>query len=382
MNLESYKDQIYSCLRCGFCFDHIEGNGQSICPPYAESGLESYGARGKIAVARALLDGVLAYDEEVARRVFSCTECGACEAQCFKYLSLTDIYTAMKQDLAKRELLLPGAAALIHDIDEHGNPYRRPRDKRLAWLPGTQRIGGKAEVLFFVGCTPSLLRRGIARATYQLLEACGVDFSLLEDETCCGHPFMVMGMPDRTRSSLDKNLESIRRSGAETLVFACPGCLRTFREDYVKLTGRPLPVRAVHITEYLAELPAFHELKLKRQSRLVTYHDPCTLGRSLGILDAPRQLIDAVPGVKHHEMPRTGLESFCCGSGGFVRTDYEDLAVTTGQDRFSEALATGADAIVSACPACQTAFLDAKQRAEDSCSVDVLDIAELLAASL
>nr|MBN1858695.1 (Fe-S)-binding protein [Candidatus Bipolaricaulota bacterium] len=234
----------------------------------------------------------------------------------------------------------------------------------------------------FVGCTPSLLRRGIARGTYSLLEACGVDFAVLEDETCCGHPFLAMGMPDRTRQALDENLERIRQSGAETLVFACPGCLRTFREDYVKLTGHPLPVHAMHITEYLAELPAFRELRLKRQGRLVTYHDPCTLGRSLGILGPPRQLIDAIPGVKRQEMPRNGSQSFCCGSGGFVRTDHEGLSIATEAERFAEALATGADTIVSACPACQTAFLDAKQRASISSSVDVLDIVELLAAAL
>ena len=382
MKLEAYKDQIYSCLRCAFCFDHLEASGRSICPPYADSGLESFGARGKIAMARALLDGVLPYDQDVADRIFSCTECGACEAQCFKYLALTDIYAAMKEDLAERELLLPGAASLANDVGAQGNPYGRPQEKRLSWLPGTERVGTTADVLFFVGCTPSLLRRGIARGTYRLLDACGVDFAVLEDETCCGHPFMAMGLPDRARLALEGNLENIRRSGASTLVFACPGCLKTFRDDYVKLTGELLPIRAVHITEYLAELPAFHELKLKRQSRLVTYHDPCTLGRSLGILAPPRQLISAVPGVKQHEMARHGAESFCCGSGGFVRADHEDLAITTQGERYLEALSTGADTIVSACPACQTAFLDAKQRSGDSRPVDVLDVVELLASAL
>lgn len=382
MNLETYKDQIYSCLRCGFCFDHMEASGQSICPPYADSGLESFGARGKIAIARALLDGVLSYDDDVAERVFSCTECGACESQCFKYLALTDIYAAMKEDLAERKLLRSGAASLLKVVDDHGNPYGRPAEKRLGWLPGTQRVGVTADVLFFVGCTPSLLRRGIARGTYQLLDACGVDFALLEDETCCGHPFVTMGMPEQARRALEQNLERIQRSAASTLVFACPGCLRTFREDYVKLTGGPLPIRAVHITEYLAELPSFHELRLKRQSRLVAYHDPCTLGRTLGILAPPRQLIAAVPGVKQREMPRHGIESFCCGNGGFIRSDYADQAVATEMDRFSEAIATGADTIVSACPACQTAFLDAKQRAGDFASVDILDVVEMLASAL
>ncbi len=380
MRLEEHRDQIYSCLRCGFCFDHFVGNGEKICPPYASYGYESYGARGKMALARALIDGVIEYDEQIAHRVFACTDCGACEEECFKYLSLGEIYAAMRQDLAEKGLVPEGLSSLTGPLEVDGNPYGKDRAKRMAWAPGTARIGRTADVVLYAGCTPSYVRRGIARSAYAILEAAGIDFALLDEETCCGHPHIAMGRPDLAAEQLETNLVSIARSGAKTVVFACPGCLATFREEAPARLGKPLPFEALHLTEYLATSPAFAQLSLSKQSRIVTYHDPCTLGRRLGIYDAPRTAISAVPSSRRVEMPRTRERSFCCGNGAFVRYDHEALSVETEASRITEAVRTGADAILSACPACQIGLLDAARR--QKAMIDVLDVLEWIAASL
>jgi heterodisulfide reductase subunit D len=380
MRLDEFKNQIYSCLRCGFCFDHIEGGGQKICPPYATYGFESYGARGKMALARALIDGVIDYDADIAARVFSCTECGACQEECFKYLSLAEIYAAMKEDLAERDLLPDGRKSLLAPLDGEGNPYGRPADKRLAWAPGKERVGRTADVVLYAGCTPSYVRRGIARSAFRLLDAAGVDFALLDEEVCCGHPHVSMGRPDLARGAMEKNLASIERAGARTVVFACPGCLKTFREEVPTLLGRLLPFEALHLSEFLAESPAFRAVRLQKQSRIATYHDPCTLGRGLGIFEAPRRVIEAVPSSRLVEMPRTQERSFCCGNGGFVRFDDEGMSIENETSRFTEAERTGAEVVLSACPACQIGLLDAKRR-EDS-PIEVLDVLEWVAAAL
>lgn len=380
MRLDEFKDQIYSCLRCGFCFDHIEGGGQKICPPYATYGFESYGARGKMALARALIDRVIDYDADIAARVFACTECGACQEECFKYLSLAEIYAAMKEDLAERDLLPDGRRSLLAPLAGEGNPYGRPADKRLAWAPGMERVGRTADVVLYSGCTPSFVRRGIARSAYSLLDSTGTDFALLGEEVCCGHPHLSMGRPDLARDAIDKNLAAIERCGAKTVVFTCPGCLRTFREEIPRLLGRPLPFEALHLSEFLAESPTFRALRLQKRPRIATYHDPCTLGRGLGIFDPPRRMIEAVPSSQLVEMPRARERSFCCGNGGFVRFDDEGMSVENESSRLAEAERTEADVVLSACPACQIGLLDAKRR-EDS-PIEVLDILEWVAAAL
>jgi len=380
MRVEEFKNQIYSCLRCGFCFDHIEGSQAKICPSYVTYGMESYGARGKLAIARALVDGVLDYDADVAGRIYACTECGACEEQCFKYLPLLDLYQAMKGDLAERGLVPPPLGAAVDATQAEGNPYGKARKTRLDWAPGTERVGKSAPVLYFVGCTPSYVRRGIARSGYALLEAAGADFGLLRDETCCGHPQMSAGRVEEARAAAESLVAAVLASGAKTVVFPCPGCLKTFREDYPRLLGRPLGFRTLHVTEFLAERIGAGALRLQKRSRIVAYHDPCTLGRGLGVFDAPRRAIDAVPGAKRVELRRAREASFCCGSGAFSRLGFEAMSVENEQARWAEAAATGADLVVSACPACQIALLDAKRRAKSP--IEVEDVVEWMASAL
>lgn len=379
MKLAEYTNQIYSCLRCGFCFDHEVGSQAKICPSHVTYGMESYGARGKLAIARALVDEAIDYDADIAERVYSCTECGACEEQCFKYLDLLDIYRAMKGALVERALVPAALSGVLHAAEREGNPYGQESAKRLDWAPGTGRVGKRAETVFFVGCTPSYLRRGIARGSYQLLEAGDVDFALLADETCCGHPAYVAGDLEAARAAVRRNVEEIVRSGARRVVFACPGCLATFRDEAPKLLGQPLPFAVLHVTQLLGERLA-SGLRLRKQSRMVTYHDPCNLGRGLGIYDAPRRVVDAVPGARRLEMRRTRTRSYCCGNGGFVRYGYEPMSVESETARLEEAIATQADLLLSACPACQIAFLDAKRRTK--ASIEVLDVVEWLAQLL
>jgi heterodisulfide reductase subunit D len=380
MRLSEYRDQIYSCLRCGFCFDHIVGGGEKICPSYATFGFESYGARGKMALARALVDGDAPYDLDIAERVFSCTECGACEEECFKYLPLRTIYAAMKQDLAEADLLPPGLGALLAPLEDDGNPYGKPAQTRTAWAPGTERVGRAADVVLYVGCTPSYVRRGIARSAYAVLEAIGIDFALLDEEVCCGHPHVSMGRSDLASQQLERTLAAIDRSGASTVLFACPGCLSTFCEDAPRLLGRRLPFEALHLTEYLGDSAAFGALRLRKQSRIATYHDPCSLGRGLGVFDAPRGVATRVPSSRLVEMPRARERSYCCGNGGFVRFDYEEMSIEGEGSRLNEARGTGADAVISACPACQIGLLDAARR--EKAEIDVMDVLEWIAAAL
>jgi len=378
LHLESVAQSTYECLRCAFCFDLSWLGPANMCPSYAWGHFESYGARGRIAIARAILEGELEYDDDLIRRVFACTECRACAEHCFKYIDTVKVYAMMREDLAARGLLPPELAAAVDGLAETHNLYGKPHEKRLSWLKDQSRVDKAAPVAFFVGCTPSYVRRTLARDTYSVLAGADVDFCVLSDEWCCGHPFLAAGQRERAAQVMRHNVDRLVAMGVERVVFECPGCMRTFREDVSDVLGEPLPFETVHIVEELARQVQEGRLgfDVLRAGTVVTYHDPCTLGRGLGIYDAPRTVIEAMPGMRLAEMPRHGPDSYCCGAGAFVRYDYPDFADHTGKERFREVESTGAQIVLTACPECVTQLQYVRGKLESP--VQVMDLVSLV----
>ena len=378
LTLRAVAQPIYECLRCAFCFDLSWLGSANLCPAYAWGAFESYGARGRIALARALLEGELEYDATVAERVFACTECRACSEHCFKYIDTVAVFARLREDLVARGLIPPGLAAATDDLAETHNLYGEPHERRLAWLKDRSRVDRAASVAFFVGCTPAYVRRSLAHDTYAVLEASGLDFTVLGDEWCCGHPFLAAGQRERAAEVMRHNVEGLRALGVERVIFGCPGCMRTFREDVPAVLGEPLPFEVAHVTEEIARQVEAGRLRFDvyRSGTVVTYHDPCTLGRGLGVYDAPRAIIEAMPGMRLQEMPRHGRDSYCCGAGSFVRYDFSGLTDRTGDERLREAEATGAQVLLTACPACVTQFQQVRGRL--GASLQVLDLVSLV----
>jgi len=378
LTLRAVAQSVYECLRCAFCFDLSWLGPANLCPAYAWGAFESYGARGRIALARALLEGELAYDATVAARVFACTECRACSEHCFKYIDTVAVFAAMREDLAARGLTPPGLAAVVGSLVETHNLYGEPHDRRLAWLKDRSRVDRPAPVAFFVGCTPAYVRRSLARDTYAVLEASGLDFMVLGDEWCCGHPLLAAGQRARAAEMMRHNVEALQALGVERVIFECPGCMWTFREEVPAVLGEPLPFEVVHITEELARMVEIGRLRFEvyRPGTVVTYHDPCTLGRGLGVYDAPRILIEAMPGMRLSEMPRHGRDAYCCGAGSFVRYDFPDLTDQAGDERLREAEATGVQVLLTACPACVTQFQQVRGRL--GVDLQVMDLVSLV----
>lgn len=375
--LHAVAQSTYECLRCAFCFDLSWAGSVNLCPSYAWGSFESYGARGRVALARAILEGELEYDESLIRRVFACTECRACAEMCFKYIDTVDIYAAMRKDLAARGLIPPALAAATRGLAETQNLYNQPHEQRLSWLRDRSPVDRSAPVAFFVGCTPAYVRRTLARDTYAMLTATGLDLTLLGDEWCCGHPFLAAGQQEQAAEVMRHNVDALVRLGVEQVVFECPGCMRTFRDDVPEVLGQPLPFDVTHVTEALARQVAAGRLRFDvyQSGAIVTYHDPCSLGRGLGIYDAPRTLVEAVPGMRLAEMPRHARDAYCCGAGSFVRYDYPDLTDQTGIERFREAESTGAQLVLTACPACLTQLQYVRGQLDSR--VQVMDIVSL-----
>jgi len=380
-HIDALKAIIYQCNRCGQCLDFSTLGLAAKCPAYWGGLFESYASRGKFNIARALVDGLIDYDEELARRVYSCTECRACAENCFKFLDTTAIFTAMKQDLAELGLIPENYRRALEGemgLDVVHNVYQAPHAERLAWLSHEERVDRPARTAFFVGCTSSYVRQNMAIDTAETLELLGVDYTVLSDEWCCGHPYIAAGLLDKARQSLEHTIELYQRLGVERVVFNCPGCLKTFKHDAPRLLGRRLPFEPLHILEEIARLAEEGEIRFRPVSPkiVVTYHDSCTLGRWLGIYEAPRQILRRIPGVSVREMRRNRNLAYCCGAGGLIRFDYPNISTRAGEERLREAEETGADTLVTSCPACLMQFQQTRNKLRSP--MRVVDITQLI----
>jgi heterodisulfide reductase subunit D len=215
------------------------------------------------------------------------------------------------------------------------------------------------------------------------LERLGSDYTVLSDEWCCGHPYMAAGELDKARVALQHTISQYEALGVGRVVFNCPGCLKTFKHDAPLVLGKPLPFEPLHILEEIALLAERGDIQFKPLDPkiTVTYHDSCTMGRWLGIYEAPRILLSHIPGVAVKEMPRNRQNGYCCGAGGLIRYDYAHIADRAGTDRLLEAESTGADLVVTSCPACLMQFQQTRSklgRSRKRVRTRVADITELI----
>ncbi len=379
LELEKSGDLTYRCLRCGFCFDvSWVGKNYSLCPSYEYGSFESYVGRGRVATARAILEGELEYDEKVASRIFSCTLCGSCSEHCFKFIDLRSVYQKMREDMAALGLTPAGLKQAALDTYQQRNPYAKTQAERFGWLKDKSHLDHTANTAFFVGCTPSYVRRSSASEAVGLLDKLGLDYTIASEEWCCAHPLMSAGERGKAAEFMRHNLETYQRLGVERMVFLCPGCQMTFTNELPEVLGESMPFKTLNLVELIAEEIKSGRIELAGMpaGTVLTYHDPCTLGRQLGIYDAPRTIINAFPGARFNEMPRNQRDSFCCGAGSYVRYDFPGLTDTAGLQRWNEAVGTGATMLLTTCSSCMTEFQQVKTQTKDK--LEVVDLVALV----
>ncbi|MEG1608130.1 MAG: (Fe-S)-binding protein [Mucinivorans sp.] len=240
---------------------------------------------------------------------------------------------------------------------------------RYSYLKGHDNSAGQGHVGYFAGCM-TLLTPKILRAMGQIFEASGeqVWWADKDGGVCCGRPLKLSGEIEAAHRMMDYNRELFTTHGITTLVTSCPICLKVFREDY-NLQG----VEVLHHTEYIDRLIAQGRLKVQHSETLLTYHDPCELGRGLGIYAAPRSVLRSV--AKLVEPQQTAAGALCCGYS-LANTALDDTArQKIGQSVATAFEATGAQGIVTACPLC-------KKGISRSSKLPVEDISELVAKNL
>jgi heterodisulfide reductase subunit D len=251
---------------------------------------------------------------------------------------------------------------------------------------GDGKTREKGDLFYFVGCRPyfDVIFRDInagsvqsARNVVKILNACGLEPVVSNHERCCGHDALWNGDEERFRKLGERNLEVIRSSGAKRVVFTCPEGYYTFKNFYPKFFGE-LAFEPVHFLDLLVEKVRAGALQFKESPGMVTYHDPCRLGRLAGIFDAPRQLLNAMPGLDLIEMPRSRENGVCCGTSGWM--NCSSCSKEIQMQRLEEARKTGANVLVTACPKCQIHFRCAKSAFD--IDIEITDLFDLAAERL
>ena len=246
--------------------------------------------------------------------------------------------------------------------------------------------GLEPEILFWVGCAGSFDQRAqkITRAFATILEAAGINFAVLgAEEACTGDPARRAGNEFLFQMMAYNNIQVLNNYNVKKIVTACPHCFNTIKNEYPELGGN---YEVIHHTTFLQQLINDGRIKLKEggsfKGKRITYHDSCYLGRANGIYEAPRQVLEALD-TDLVEMKRCRSNGFCCGAGGAQMFKEEEKGTTrVNWDRTAEAIGTGANVIAAACPFCNTMLTDGVKVNDKEGDVIVLDVAEIVAASI
>jgi Fe-S oxidoreductase/nitrate reductase gamma subunit len=322
--------------------------------------------------------------------IWACTNCGGCVQEC--PVGIDQMGTIMQlrryQTLSLGEVP-PSAAKAIENIVQHGNPWGVSADDRFKWADGLNipvLIGDSPEVdwLYWVGCAGSYdpSNQSVARAVVQVLQGAGVEFAVLgKGESCTGEPVKRLGDEYNFAEIARTNVENLKQLKFRKIVTHCPHCFNTLKNDYPEYGGE---FEVYHHSQLLSALHQSGQLKLPgARSGVVTYHDPCFLGRHNGEYDAPRKLLEGIAGLRLAEMELSRETSSCCGmGGGNMWYESEGGSRQIVEDRMSHVAATGARTLVTGCSFCMINFKGALGRIKGTEELEVIDIAQAALAAM
>lgn len=375
---QDWKDIIHRCFRCGYCkftYEYSDFN----CPSYKKYRFETYSTGGRLWLIYGVINGDLQWSENLAKVLYACPTCGNCMENCrfekFNFL-LVDMIEAARVEAAKSGFCPEKQKALVERATnpEMWNPYGEQNSDNES-LKKEYDLPDEAEWVYYIGCTSNYRQQKIRDATLRLLKKTGINFTLV-DEHCCTSPMLRTGQVDIAPDFMNYNIAQIRNAGASKVVTSCAGCYRTLLKDYEKF-GADLGFEVYHTGELIKKLLDEGKIKIKSNyDKVITYHDPCHLGRHMDMYETPREVIKQIPGIELVEMERNRNNAWCCGAGGGVKIGFPDWASEISKERLEEAKETGATILTSMCPFCKTNLSDANEKY--NMGFEVLDLIEIL----
>jgi len=421
--LEDYRPDMLRCTRCSYCkwipFDQIKSwRFAKGCPSVEYNKFQPYSAGGRLAAALSLLEGRSSYTQRFVDITYNCLLCGSCDVSCkvCRYnIEPLQVMKELRLKLVEDGQLLPQHQAVIESLRKENNMLMKPVAERGKWAKGLKAkdlTEEKAEVVFHAGCRLSYDEKfqDIARTAVSLLTKASIDFGIMgKNEFCCGGRAFHMGYRDEFAKCAEYNIRAWTKAGVRTVVTSCSDGYHTFKHLYPEVGSK---FEIVHIVEFVDRLIKHGAIKFTKTVPMkITYHDPCHLGRqgepyvpwkgkekkirgqivvyeprkpryngAWGVYEPPRNVLRAIPGLELVEMERIREYAWCCGAGGGVKNAYPAFSSWTARERIEEAESTGAEAIVSACPWCESSFIDAVK--ENGIEMKVYDVIELVQQAL
>jgi Fe-S oxidoreductase len=364
---EAGGSDLHRCMQCGTC--------TGACPWPT---VKRFSPRQVLRLASLGLSGYEAED------IWTCVTCGSCVKECPRGVDVIEVMRATRALLLESGQAPKSSAVPLGSLRAEGNPWSGSRAERGVWAAelGLPAVDAASEYLLLLCCTQSYEPRSrlAARALVALLRAANVRFGVLGDaQGCCGDQARSLGADELYRSLSRANAELLREHDVRRVIVSSPHCLAAMKREH----GADQGLAVVHAAELLDELVQVGKLvPSERVALTVTYHDPCYLGRHGGQYQAPRRVLQAIPGLKLVEMERNRATSLCCGGGGGGMWLEVPQAERFAFARVREAQATGASVLATACPYCMAMFEDAVKVLELEQSIAVQDVAEILARSV
>ena len=345
MITEEFKDIIRACEQCGTC--------TASCPTKEAS---DFNIRK---VVRHLQLEVHENKMFLSKYPWLCTQCYRCRELCTEGLEIPKLITALRELALKNALEPESVQNLSKSIQEFNSPYQSQTRTKETWISknkGKCHQSQDAELLFWVGCTPSIMAPNIAQATAEVLTKLDLRYKIMNSEPCCGEPLISLGLINQAKNIAEKVKKVVEKTHVKKLVTSCSGCYNTFTKLYPNVLDVDFSdIEILHISQVLST--NIHEnFKLEKPMTL-TYHDPCTLGRHSKIYNAPRKVLESIEGLNFIEMERNKEYAGCCGGGGGVLSlDYKMAMKMANTMLTKDILPLNVEGLVTCCPSCYLNF--------------------------
>lgn len=379
-----------ACIRCGRCQDNCPAylTGKTLSPKKFTQDLKNHlslvgplllNKKEGEEIARPLIPEAV-QDEDI----WSCVTCRSCEEQCPMFVEHVPKIVDLRRNQVMMESMFPQEAqTAFRGMENNGNPWNIGWKSRADWADELElkQLGEdqNVEYLYWPGCSGAFDNRNkkVATAVVNLLKKAEVSFGILGlEEKCCGDSARRLGNEYLYQTLAQENVETLNGYGVKKIITSCPHCLNTLKNEYSQFGGN---YEVIHHSQFLSGL--VNEGKLKPQKSIdaaCTYHDSCYLGRYNDIYAEPRAVVGSIPGLKLNEMERNMNKGFCCGAGGGRMWLDEHQGERINLNRTEQALGTGANMIVTACPFCLTMLEDGTKAKDVIETVKTRDLAEIL----
>lgn len=392
-NIKGIEEEIIKCMKCGNC--------QAVCPVYKETLAESGVARGKIQLAARIAKGVVKPTPELYKKFDLCLQCQACSANCPCGVEAHKIILAARAELARNNMLPFAKKAAFGMLKKPGLfnfglrlgstfqglafrknasgmsprfpiglelrrviPSLAPQPLRSVLPEVNKAANSRKKVAFFTGCVTNYIYTNVGKAVVEVLNRNGVDVIIPKEQHCCGAPAAINGDIETGKAMAKSHVDIFSKLDVEAIITVCGTCGGTFEHKYAELLAddpvylekaKAVGAKIRDISEYLVDDLKVDFSKLGKVDMTFTYHEPCHIGRGMGLTRQPLEMLNNIPGITYKPMQQPNR---CCGgAGSFSLTNYP-ISYQILKKKVNDIQGTNSSVVVTGCGSCRMQIED------------------------